>query len=180
MTEGKLRATFIWRLCRCGPLGLRAASFARRVGSLSGTSLPPTGGAPWPSDLSGAAARPCGPYGAPHGGVGGGFAALEASPRRVAGVSRLYWCNSPRLLVPSTWADLDRAPLTAQFSPFAGGEIEVRGGEDTVWGSVVPKVQTTSATNADNRVLWARQSAFWAQRCLAWCVACTRTPEHAR
>ena len=31
------------------------------------------------------------------GGNGGGFAALEASPRRVAGVSRLYWCNSPRL-----------------------------------------------------------------------------------
>jgi len=28
----------------------------------------------------------------------GGFAALEASRRRVAGVSRLYWCNSPRLV----------------------------------------------------------------------------------
>ena len=40
----KLGATFIWRLCRCRPLGLRAASFARRVGSLSGTSLPPTCG----------------------------------------------------------------------------------------------------------------------------------------
>ena len=45
----------------------------------------------------------------------GGFAALEASLRRVAGVSRLYWCNSPRLSVPSTWGELDRAPLTAQF-----------------------------------------------------------------
>ena len=32
------------------------------------------------------------------GGTGGGFAALEALLRRVAGVSRLYWCNSPRLL----------------------------------------------------------------------------------
>ena len=28
-------------------------------------------------------------------GDGGGFAALEAFCRRVAGVSRLYWCNSP-------------------------------------------------------------------------------------
>ena len=32
------------------------------------------------------------------GGKGGGFAALGALLRRVAGVSRLYWCNSPRLL----------------------------------------------------------------------------------
>ena len=31
-------------------------------------------------------------------GKGGGFAALEALLRRVAGVSRLYWCNSPRLV----------------------------------------------------------------------------------
>ena len=31
-------------------------------------------------------------------GNGGGFAPLGASCRRVAGVSRLYWCNSPRLL----------------------------------------------------------------------------------
>ena len=46
--------------------------------------------------------------------------------------------------------------------PFGGGEVEVQ-------GSVAPKVQTTSAKNADNRVLWARWSAFWAQRCLAWC-----------
>ena len=55
--------------------------------------------------LSGAAARPClkawpcSP--APPAGrriVGGGFAPLGASLRRVAGVSRLYWCNSPRLL----------------------------------------------------------------------------------
>ena len=45
----------------------------------------------------------------------GGFAALGALLRRVAGVSRLYWCNSPRLAAPSTWAELDRAPLTAQF-----------------------------------------------------------------
>ena len=48
-------------------------------------------------------------------GHGGGFAPLGALLRRVAGVSRLYWCNSPRLAAPSTWAELDRAPLTAQF-----------------------------------------------------------------
>ena len=45
----------------------------------------------------------------------GGFAALEASRRRVAGVSWLYWCNFPRLVAPSTWAKLNRVPLTAQF-----------------------------------------------------------------
>ena len=49
------------------------------------------------------------------GGTGGGFAPLEASCRRVAGVSRLYWCNSPRLVAPSTWCELDRGPLMVQF-----------------------------------------------------------------
>ena len=65
----------------------------------------------------------------------------------------------PRLVTPSTWAELDRAPLTAQFPPFGGGEVEVRdgevtvrGGEVTVQGGEAPKVQTTSAKNADNGV----------------------------
>ena len=48
-------------------------------------------------------------------GNGGGFAPLGASCRRVAGVSRLYWCNSPRLVAPSTWGELDRVPLMMQF-----------------------------------------------------------------
>ena len=61
-------------------------------------------------------------------GKGGGFAPLEASPRRVAGVSRLYWCNSPRLVAPSTWGEPDRGPLMVRFPPFAGGEAAVRGG----------------------------------------------------
>ena len=52
------------------------------------------------------------------------------------------------------------APLLVQFPPFAGGEVAVRGG-------VAPKVQTTSAKNADNRLSWAKWSAFWAQRRLA-------------
>ena len=49
------------------------------------------------------------------GGTGGGFAALEAFCRRVVGVSRLYWCNSPRLVAPSTWGELDRGPLMARI-----------------------------------------------------------------
>ena len=48
-------------------------------------------------------------------GNGGGFAPLEASCRRVAGVSWLYWCNCPRLVAPTTRGKLDHAPLTAQF-----------------------------------------------------------------
>ena len=132
--------------------------------------------------------------GAWHRGTGGGFAALGALLRRVAGVSRLYWCNSPRLLVPSTWGELDRAPLMVQFPPFAGaldvGELDraplmvqstpFAGGEDAVRGSVAPKVQTTSATNANNGVLRVRWSAMWAQRRLASRGARTRTAEYAR
>ena len=50
-------------------------------------------------------------------------------------------------------------PSVAKFLSIGGGEVAVRAG-------VVPKVQTTSAKNAENGVLWARWSAFWAQR--AW------------
>ena len=49
-------------------------------------------------------------------------------------------------------------PRVAKFLAFGGGEVAVRAG-------VVPKVQTTSAKNAENGVLWARWSAFWARRC---------------
>ena len=48
-----------------------------------------------------------------------------------------------------------------QFPPFGGGEAASQAG-------VVPTVQTTSVKNADNGVLWAKWSAFWAQRCLSW------------
>ena len=51
MTEGKLRAECVWRLSRCRPLRpsvppawVVCAGSARRVGSLSAKSLPPTGG----------------------------------------------------------------------------------------------------------------------------------------
>ena len=72
------------------------------------------------------------------------------------------------------------APLMLQFPPFGGGEAEVQGGEVAVQGGVAPKVQTTSATNADNGVSWARWSALWAKLSRTWCVARTRTAEYAR
>ena len=120
-------------------------------------------------------------------GKGGGFAPLEASCRRVVGVSWLYWCNSPRLVAPSTWAKLNRAPLTAQVPPFGSGDVEVQGvevavqgGEVAVRGGVAPKVPTTSAKNANNGPSRARWSAIWAQRRLASRGARTRTAEYAR
>ena len=61
-----------------------------------------------------------------------------------------------------------------------GGEVAVRGGEVAVRGGEAPKVQTISATNADNGVSWARWSAMWAQQCPAWCVARTRTRDSVR
>ncbi len=63
--------------------------------------------------------------------------------------------------------------LLVQFPPFAGGEVTIRGG-------VVPKVQTTSARNANNGLARARWSAMWAQQRLAACVARARTAECAR
>ena len=62
------------------------------------------------------------------------------------------------------------APLMVQFPPFGGGVVTVRGG-------VAPKVQTASATNADDGQSWARSSALAAQRRLASRVARTFPPE---
>ena len=59
-------------------------------------------------------------------------------------------------------------PRVAKFLSIGGGEVAVRAG-------VVPKAQTTSAKNAENGVLWARWSAFWAQWRLAGCVVRART-----
>ena len=131
VTEGKLRAKYVWRLS-----GRRL-----RVPWL-GSCLEARPRSPALRPLCLGACRA----------DDGGFAALEASCRRVAGVSRLYCCNSPRLAAPSTWGELDRVPLTAQVPPFAGCEVTVQGGEVAVQGSMAPKVPTTSATNADNRV----------------------------
>ena len=65
-----------------------------------------------------------------------------------------------------------RAPNDAN-PPFGGGDATVRGGK-------APKSQTTSVKNIENGVLRLRWSAFWAQRCLAWCVGRTQTAEYAR
>ena len=79
--------------------------------------------------------------------------------------------------------DVSRArPCTSHSTipPFGGGEVTVRDGEVTVQGGVAPKVQTTSAKNADNGVSWAKWSALWAQRRLASPGARIRTAEDAR
>ena len=44
-------------------------------------------------------------------------------------------------------------PHVVQFPPFGGGEAATHSG-------VVPKVQTTSAKNGENGVLWARWTTF--------------------
>ena len=62
-----------------------------------------------------------------------------------------------------------------QFPPFGGGKVVVRGGVVAVRGGAAPKVQTTSAKNADNGVSWVKWSAMQAQRHLASRVARTRT-----
>ena len=97
-------------------------------------------------------AKPCRRCGALQVGDDGGFALHEAFWRRVAGVSD---------------------PRVVQFPPTGGGADAVRGG-------MAPKPQTTSMNHADNVLLVAKWSAFWAQRCLSWCVVRTWTPEYAR
>ena len=47
----------------------------------------------------------------------GGFAPLEALPRRVAGVSRLYCCNSPRLLAARSRSGAVRSRFGAVRRP---------------------------------------------------------------
>ena len=53
-------------------------------------------------------------------------------------------------------------PLMTPFPPSGGSAIVAVVG-------AAPKVQTTSAKNVENGLLWARWSAFWAQQCLAGC-----------
>ena len=97
--------------------------------------------------LSGAAARPrlkawpCSP--APPAGrriFGGGFAPLGASLRRVAGVSRLYWCNSPRLVVWSrlevVWRPTCRPPRRRTLTTRGCGRAVLRLGGSDVWPRV--------------------------------------------
>ena len=129
VARGELHAKFAWAT----PTALGRLGLARVLRTRPCSPAPPA--PPTPSGSSGL----CHTF-------GGGFAPLEASLRRVAGVSRLDWCNSP---------------------PFAGSEAAVRGG-------VVRKVQTTSVKNAENGLLWAKWSAFWANLCRPWCVVRTQ------
>ena len=89
-----------------------------------------------------------GPCSALDTGSGGGFAPCEALWRRVAGVSH---------------------PCMAQFPPLGSGAAVVCSG-------VAPTSQTTSAKNTENGLLVAKWSAFWAQRCLAWCARSYANP----
>ncbi len=59
-------------------------------------------------------------------------------------------------------------PRVAQFPPF-GCRVSAAG------GGVVPKVQTTSVKDAENGLLWAKWSTFWAQVCLLWVAARVQT-----
>ena len=80
---------------------VRATSFDRRFGSLSGQALPPTRTAARSSDLAGATARPHGSSSTLHADGGGGFALHEALWRRIVGVSD---------------------PHVVQFPPFGDGQ----------------------------------------------------------
>ena len=73
---------------------------------------------------------------------------LEARP----GPAAAHGHRSPRVPQPGP-AGLAVLSMLVVQTPFGGGEIAVRGG-------VMPKVQTTSAKNAENGLLWARWSAF--------------------
>ena len=77
---------------------------------------------------------------------------LEARP----GLAAAHGHRSPRVPQPGP-AGLAVLSMLVVQTPFGGGEIAVRGG-------VMPKVQTTSAKNAENGLLWAKWSAFWARR----------------
>ena len=62
--------------------------------------------------------------------------------------------------------------LMTPFPPFGGSEATTRGG-------VAPKVQTTSVKNAENGLLWARWTAFWAKQCRT-CASFAREPLNIR
>ena len=118
------------------------------VRNLSGLGLPrPPAPRPGPFSMPGRAHRPLRSRGVPH--LWRGFCTIRSLP------------SACRRRV---------APLLVQFPPFGGGVVAVR-------GDVAPNVQTTSAKNADNGQSWARWSALWAQRRLAWRVGRTFTPE---
>ena len=109
-----------------------------RIMSCSGVVLVPVGGL-W--------RRP----GAAHGHCGRALRARWCAPRR-------WWWGfySIRSLLAACRRRV--APLHGAIPPIGGGVAAVRGG-------VTPTLQTTSVKNADNGLLVAKWSAFWARRC---------------
>ena len=103
---------------------------------------------------------PSGPSGTLH--TGGACVAVCGWARRLEarpGPAAAHGHRRPRVPQPGP-AGLAVPSMLVVQTPFGGGEITVRGG-------VMPKVQTTSAKNAENGLLWAKWSAFWAHRYLS-------------
>ena len=120
VTEGKLRAKFVWRLSGRRP----------RVPWLG----PCLEARPRPPTLRPLRLGACRAD-------DGGFAALEASCRRVAGVSWLYWCNSPRLLVVRSrfevaWCPKCRPPRRETPTMGWRGRGGLRCGHNSAWPRV--------------------------------------------
>ena len=74
-------------------------------------------------------------------GNGGGFAPLEAFCRRVAGVSRLYWCNSPRLVAVrsrfgAVWRPHRRSPRRQTPTMGCRGRGGLHCGHNDAWPRV--------------------------------------------
>ena len=94
--------------------------------------------------------------------TGGACVAVRGWVRRLEawpGLAAAHGHRRPRVPQPGP-AGLAVPSMLVVQTPFGGGEITVRGG-------VMPKVQTTSAKNAENGLLWAKWSAFWARRYLS-------------
>ena len=75
-------------------------------------------------------------------GNGGGFAPLEAFCRRVAGVSRLYWCNSLRLVAVRSrlevvWCPTCRPPRRKTPTMGSRGRGGLRCGHNDAWRGVL-------------------------------------------
>ena len=73
---------------------------------------------------------------------GGGFAPLGASLRRVAGVSRLYWCNSLRLVAVRSrlevvWCPTCRPPRRKTPTMGSRGRGGLRCGHNDAWRGVL-------------------------------------------
>ena len=136
VTEGKLRAKCVWRLSSRRP----------RVPWL-GPCLEARPGSPTLRPLRLGVCRA----------DDGGFAPLEASPRRVAGVSHLYCCNSPRLLAVrskfgtvrlrfrAVWRSKCRPPRRQTPTTWCRGRGGLRSGHNGACPRVRPHIRHVGA-----------------------------------